>query len=316
MFAFRLTGDYALRRCHPKLYFSKRSPSFFPHASSLQPSAVPDFVKILILAIVQGAAELLPVSSSAHVTVAARLLGYDIDSTDIMSIRWTFLLIMLHTGTMVAVLLFFWRRWKPMVSQLPVLIVATLITGLLGLGFQQGYQKVTGRPIETLFHNLPLIAAALVAAAVLILISGYRELRSPAKDSEPGWKRGLAIGLVQGLCLPFRGFSRSGATISTAMLSGVQRLRAEEFSFALAVLLTPPLVVQEALKVMHNNSGSAAQPLSALFLPGLTGMVLSFATGLLALKWLSRWMDEGRWHWFGYYCIVAAVVVFAISRMT
>jgi undecaprenyl-diphosphatase len=111
---------------------------------------------------------------------------------------------------------------------------------------------------------------------------------------------------MQGLCLPFRGFSRSGATISTAMLAGVQKIRAEDFSFALAVILTPPAISREILR-LHQTQQSGIVALNLM--PSLVGAVFSFLAGLLALKWLSRWLEAGRWYLFGIYCIVASMVV-------
>lgn len=119
------------------------------------------------------------------------------------------------------------------------------------------------------------------------------------------------IGLIQALCLPFRGFSRSGATISTAMLLGIERRRAEEFSFALAVILTPPVILIELHRLLKASSTSG-QPvhLEALLFPGTVGMICSFFAGLLALRLLSSWLESGKWHYFGYYCLVLAGVVF------
>ena len=115
---------------------------------------------------------------------------------------------------------------------------------------------------------------------------------------------------MQGLCLPFRGFSRSGATISTGIARGVARRRAEEFSFALAVVLTPAVIVKEAWRLYKSEVADGyAGHLAALAGPGLIGMVLSFAAGLLALRWLSSWLEHGRWHYFGAYCLLASLVV-------
>ncbi len=126
----------------------------------------------------------------------------------------------------------------------------------------------------------------------------------------------LAIGVVQGLCLPFRGFSRSGATISTGLLAGVTRQAAERFSFALAVVLTPPVVAREALRLFKPKPGMPALPhdqIAHLAAPGLVGMVFSFLAGLVALRWLSGWLETGKWQWFGVYCLVAAGVVFFLA---
>ena len=117
---------------------------------------------------------------------------------------------------------------------------------------------------------------------------------------------------MQGLCLPFRGFSRSGATISTGLILGLPKQKLEEFSFALAVVLTPPVIAKEALRLVKAHALSGQGSVLHLFVPGLVGMVLSFIAGLLALKWLSRWLEGGRWKFFGFYCLVAAAGVLLI----
>src|ERR1700744_5926087 len=95
------------------------------------------FVQILILAVIQGAAELLPVSSSAHVIVAEKLMGLDPSTPEM-----TFLLVMLQTGTMFAVLLYFWKRWKKLsVNFYKMLLLATAVTGVLGLGLKKIIEK-------------------------------------------------------------------------------------------------------------------------------------------------------------------------------
>jgi undecaprenyl-diphosphatase len=279
-------------------------------------------LQILLLAIVQGLAELLPVSSSAHVIVVARLIGFDIGSDEQAEVRWAFLLIMLHTGTMFAVLVYFWSRWKPLLKQIPPLVIATVVTGIVGFGLKTLiereflYDAATAKPheIEHLFHNFPLIACALAAAGLVIVVSGRKDSAKPATAEIVGPIRSGVIGLVQGLCLPFRGFSRSGATISTGMLLGIARMRAEEFSFALAVILTPGVIAYEARKLLklHAALTTASPSILPLMAPGLLGMVLSFAAGLLALRWLSRWLEKGRWTCFGYYCLTFAAIVLVI----
>ena len=215
---------------------------------------------VVILAVVQGMAELLPVSSSAHVIVVAKLLGLPPASKPEM----TLLVVMLHTGTMFAVILYFWRAWKKSLfasravfkQQAVRLLIATMLTARRHplIGNREGPEKsgylvkdaerACRSRIESLFDNLGLIAGALAAAGVLILIAGLAE-RATARNREIGIREAAWIGAVQGLCLPFRGFSRSGATISTGMLLGVLKARVEEFSFALAVILTPPVIGRE-----------------------------------------------------------------------
>jgi undecaprenyl-diphosphatase len=286
-------------------------------------------LKVIVLAIVQGLAELLPVSSSAHVIVAEKLMGLDPSSP-----QMTLLLVMLHTGTMFAVIAYFWNTWKKsyfaskaVFQRFAIRVVwATVLTGLIGDGMKKllEHTLLSDAPkaeIEQLFSHLELIAPALAAVGVLILIAGIVEhrrgvataagasLESNLTMSQSGW-----MGVVQGLALPFRGFSRSGSTISTGMLTGAAKEPAERFSFALAVILTPPVVFLEALRLVKaaHASTSAAAPihLHAALLTSLLGAVCSFFAGLLALKWLSSWLESGKWHWFGIYCLLASGAVF------
>ena len=117
------------------------------------------------------------------------------------------------------------------------------------------------------------------------------------------------MGLVQGLCLPFRGFSRSGATISAGMLTGASKQRAERFSFALAVVITPAAIGREAMRLVHATHAAAATgspvDLHGTVAMSLLGAVFAFLAGLVALKWLSNWLENGRWNWFGIYCLAA-----------
>jgi undecaprenyl-diphosphatase len=278
-------------------------------------------LQILILGLVQGAAELLPVSSSAHVIVVEKLMGLDPSSPEM-----TFLLVMLHTGTMFAVIVYFWNAWRESYFSSVAsfrkiaidVVIATFITGIVGLALQFLIEKVFLRgaeksDVEVLFSQLPLIAGALLAVGLLIIYSGIREEKNRL-GVDVNAPRACWIGAVQGLCLPFRGFSRSGATISTGLLLQIGKRRMEEFSFALAVVLTPPVVARELLRLLKSHS-EVTQPaqLLQLALPGLLGMVCSFVAGLLALRLLSRWLETGRWKFFGYYCIAAAMVIFALA---
>ena len=286
-------------------------------------------LKVILLAIVQGLAELLPVSSSAHVVVAEKLMGLDPSAP-----QMTLLLVMLHTGTMFAVIAYFWKTWKAAYfssseafGRFAVrVIAATALTGIVGEAIKKVIEKTLFKgagkdEIEQLFSHLELIAPALAAAGVLILIAGLVERRRTAAltsnktpDGTVTMPQAVWMGLVQGLALPFRGFSRSGSTISTGMLAGAAKEPAERFSFALAVVLTPAVVGIEALRLLKASKAAtlAGTPidLHGALLASLLGMVFSFAAGLLALKWLSSWLESGRWYLFGIYCLVAAAVVY------
>lgn len=292
-------------------------------------------LKVLILAIVQGLAELLPVSSSAHVVVAEKLMGLDPSSPEM-----TLILVMLHTGTMFAVIFYFWNQWKrayfataDAFKRFAIRAVwASFLTALIGypiIAIIEG-TAFKGQPkaeIELLFSRLDLIAVALFAAGLLILIAGLRERGREELATRSAYERAASrsgenvtfsqagwMGAVQGLALPFRGFSRSGSTISTGLLVGATRERAERFSFALAVILTPAAIAREAMRVVKASHAAAANGVPVNLHDSIAysviGMVLSFFAGIAALRWLSSWLESGRWWLFGVYCLIASVVIF------
>lgn len=295
--------------------------------------------KVLILAIVQGLAELLPVSSSAHVVVAERLMRLNPSAPEM-----TLLLVMLHTGTMFAVIAYFWSQWKrayfssaDAFKRFAIRAIwATALTGVIGYPIIKVIEHTLLRgeakaEIELLFSRLDLISYALFAAGVLILWAGMKE-RSEVAASSTAYDRAASrsgdnvtfsqagwMGAVQGLCMPFRGFSRSGATISTGLLTGASRERAERFSFALAVILTPAVIGAEGHRLLKasQEATAAGTPLDlhGSLVAAVIGMVLAFFAGLAALRWLSSWLETGRWYLFGIYCILASCGVFYLHYL-
>ena len=256
----------------------------------------------------------------------------------------TLILVMLHTGTMFAVIVYFWAQWRlcyfTTANALKRFLIragwATLLTALIGYPLQKFIAHVAfpGAPkaqIEDLFSRLDIVAPALLAVGLLIILSSLRERHEPEEQrpsfagstplfgdtvtfSQAGW-----MGAVQGLCLPFRGFSRSGATISVGLLTNTTRQRAERFSFALAVIITPIVVLREVIRLQHASQAAtlAGAPLDlhASMIAALLGMVFSFIAGLAALRWLSSWLEHGRWWLFGVYCIVASGVMFYLHHI-
>jgi undecaprenyl-diphosphatase len=247
-----------------------------------------------------------------------------------------------------AVLVYFWPRWKrllspaksasagpapadtavtpaPAVTTMParhfltMVVVATIATGILGFGLQLLIEKVVMErmlgyekgEVELMFRELPLVAGALFAAGLVIFAAGFAEGRAVRPNLASG--DSVLIGLVQGLCLPFRGFSRSGATISTALFCGVSRPLAEDFSFALAVVLTPPVIARELYRLWKNRGQGSDADLLPLLGPGIAGMFLSFLAGMVALRLLSAALEGGRWRYFGIYCVVASAVLFGYA---
>ena len=279
------------------------------------------WIDVVILAVVQGLAELLPISSSAHVIVAAKLLDENM-STPANSL----LLVMLHTGTMFAVIVYFWRQWvdtffssrEAFIRFVRMCFVACFLSGVVAVPLILAVEHVLSHgnhhaEIEALFNKLNWIAPALAAAGILILWAGLREARSPETPSDAGhrevtWRQAMIMGILQGVAIPFRGFSRSGATISGALLADGDRIPVESFSFAIVVAITPLAIAREFYRLLTTESG-VHTILATAIAPSLLGMACAFFAGLVALNWLSRWLEQGRWYWFGIYCLAASVVV-------
>src|SRR5215469_18026154 len=208
--------------------------------------------QVVLLAVVQGLTELLPVSSSAHVIVTAELLHQNM-STPANAL----LLVLLHTGTMFAVIVYFWGRWvEEFFSSwmafgefVTRLLFATIISGVVGYPLMKIIEHLLSHggnraEIESLFSKLNWIAPALAAVGVLIIYAGLREARqtdASEQQSPSGisWPQAVVMGILQGIAIPFRGFSRSGSTISGGLLARGNRARIESFSFAMAVAITP-----------------------------------------------------------------------------
>jgi undecaprenyl-diphosphatase len=243
---------------------------------------------------------------------------------DPSSPEMTFLLVMLHTGTMFAVIVYFWSAWKKsffsskarFTDALTKIAAASVGTAVVYLGLKALIEKIVlggaKAEVEQLFSSLPLIAGALFAAGILILWSAFKRKDDSAQDVTI--RSAIWIGLVQGVTVPFRGFSRSGSTISIGLLKGVGRRQAEVFSFALGVILTPAAIYTEFHRFLKSQAATASPAhLGHLIQPQLVGMIGSFVAGLLALRWLSGWLENGRWHYFGYYCVGVAGVIFVLS---
>lgn len=281
------------------------------------------FYKAVVLAIIQGLTELLPVSSSAHVIITARLLQEDM-STPANSL----LLVMLHTGTMLAVIVYFWRlwmdtflsSWQAFFRFAQMCFVACFLSGAVGYPLILLVEHILGGPahhaeIEDLFNKLNWITPALASVGILIIYAGLHEARQPAsresgETQKVSWLQAVVMGIVQGFAIPFRGFSRSGSTISAGLLARGDRRPVESFSFALVVAITPLAIAREVYRLVRADlHGGAHLNLAAALAPSLLGLACAFLAGLVALKWLSRWLEQGRWYLFGIYCLLAAAAV-------
>jgi undecaprenyl-diphosphatase len=268
-----------------------------------------DLVSSIVLGIVQGATEFLPISSSGHLVLFQNLMGFHepellLDTS-------------LHIGTLIAVVIYFRQDLARLVRELREMIrpgpgavrgasfrertgnamltwvvVGNIPTALIGVGFRD--------PLENLFGSVSVVACMLVVTGFLLLLTRF----APGGTRRLGLLAALAVGTAQGFAI-VPGISRSGATIACGLLVGLDRDLAARYSFLLSV---PAIIGALALQLATDRVTGPG------FLVLLAGGVVAAVVGLLALKLLMRMVRGGRLSWFAPYCWALGLAVLLLSR--
>jgi len=261
-------------------------------------------IAAMILGLVQGLTEFLPISSSGHLVIASELLDYDSPGLVLETV--------VHMATTLVVIIYFRRRFVAVArgvfndfsTQRLVLMLGLsfLITSLIGLG-------LAATPIIDVFFASPAIAGAmlLVTAAVLLSLRYLPQSDNSVSLMNMSWRVSLLVGLAQGLAI-FPGISRSGLTICAGLWGGQDRNSAAEFSFLLAV---PTLIAASLFSLVTEPELGVVDVGDMLF-----AFVFAFASGMLAVHWLMRWLQGGRLWWFALYCALvggASVVMWGLT---
>jgi undecaprenyl-diphosphatase len=253
---------------------------------------VRDLVNALILGIVEGLTEFLPISSTGHLILAGDLLDFNPPSRDAFYIA-------IQTGAMLAVLWEYRARFFRIDPQLwRNLAVAFLPAALIGL--------LVGESIKThLFRPVPVAAAFIIGGLIILWVDrGQRHARVESTQAMTALDA-LKVGFAQCFAL-IPGTSRSGATIIGGMLFGLSRRAATEFSFFLAV---PTLIAAGAYDSWKNRRLFTADDVGMW----TVGLVVSFASAFLVIRWLIRYVATHDFRWFAWYRIAFGVIVLATA---
>jgi undecaprenyl-diphosphatase len=248
---------------------------------------------LLLLAVVQGIAEFLPISSSGHLIVLGNWLGGTKGALpDLNDVN-----IVLHLGTLGSILAFYWRRILKLLTDDRRVIWLMFIGTLPAI--------VVGLPLKLMFERLlesPLVAGVLFPLTGIVML--WTTSRTPGKTEyrELTWRDALFIGCCQAAAI-LPGLSRSGSTIAAGLHRDLNRSSAATFSFLLAIPAILGAGVLEGLDMWKD--GGPQTPLNWL----LIGTAVSFVVGLGALWLLNRWLQSGRIHLFAWYCIALGIVV-------
>ena len=244
----------------------------------------------IILGIIQGVTEFLPISSSGHLVIAQELLGIKQPGNQFE--------ILVHMGTLASIIVIFFDdirflflsiNKKGTQKFISYIIIGTIPAVLLGLGFKD--------TLESLFENTYYVGCALIFTGIILFISN--NVKRMEKDNS--YHKSFLIGIAQALAI-IPGISRSGMTISCALLLGLSAKESARFSFLLAI---PVIFGAGLLMALDIDDGLQIEPAVAL-----AGLISSFIIGIIALKWLLDLLQDGKLHYFGVYCFFVGTLTF------
>ncbi|EMI20087.1 bacitracin resistance protein (BacA) [Rhodopirellula maiorica SM1] len=261
-------------------------------------------LQILFLAVVQGIAEFLPISSSGHLVVLGALTGKLSESPTLE--------IILHAGTLGSILVIYWRRILDLLFSdrrvIGMLIVGTIPAVIVGLTIKKNFEWLMRSPL--------LAGSMLIVTGIFLVLLGRLKPRD-GEYQKMSLLAAFGVGCFQAFAI-LPGISRSGSTILGARLLGVKNEDSVTFSFLLAIPAICGAVVLELKDFIEARQLSAAMQADSAdvaFSPTALaiGAVVSFLVGIIALKWLIGWSRLDRLHWFAWWCIPAGVVAIAVS---
>jgi undecaprenyl-diphosphatase len=265
-----------------------------------------NWIEALILGLLQGLTEFLPVSSSGHLAIAQQLFGIDADQ----NLTFT---ILVHFATVLATICVFYKeigglfkglfqfKWNFETKYVVLLLISAIPVAVVGVLFKD--------KVESLFTGgLWIIACALLLTALLLTLSHfitkYYE-KQERKGKAIGFLNVLIIGVSQAIAV-VPGLSRSGTTISTGLLLGIKREEVAKFSFLMVII---PIVGEATLDIIGGTFVSSGINI----LPMVIGFIAAFVSGLLACKFMLAIVKKAKLWWFAIYCIATAITAFILS---
>ncbi len=270
-----------------------------------------DTLNALILGIVQGLAEYLPISSSGHLEIFREILGIDLSGAESLELDVT-----LHVATVLSTIVILWHEFRPLCvsfftlrrdenfSTVMKILVSCIPVGIVGLFFKDQVEQFFGNGLVT-------VGICLLITAALLTFSYYFRTR-PAIENTPAAKThdityfdAFIIGISQAIAV-LPGLSRSGTTIATGLLLGCKRDKVAHFSFLMVIL---PILGQALLDLKDAISAPTEAVASSIgWMPLIVGFLASFIVGCIACKWMLNIVKKGKLIWFAAYCLVVGII--------
>lgn len=262
-----------------------------------------DWLQALVLGLLQGLTEYLPVSSSGHLTIGSYLFGLNGED----NLAFT---VVVHVATVLSTLVVLWKKIDWILKGLFKfkmndetkyfinILISMIPVGIVGVFFKDQVEEVFG-------SGLLIVGCMLLVTAALLVFSYYARPRQRENISP---LHAFIIGLAQAVAV-LPGLSRSGSTIATGLLLGNKKEKLAQFSFLMVI---PPILGEALLDVVKGLKGEEAfGGIDAL--PLIVGFVAAFVSGCVACKWMINIVKKGKLVWFGVYCAIAGAATIVFS---
>ena len=264
-----------------------------------------DWLEALILGLVQGLTEYLPVSSSGHLAIGSYLFG--INGADNLAFT-----VAVHVATVLSTFVILWSeidwilkglfkfKMNDETKYFLNILVSMIPVGIVGFFFKDQVEAIFG-------EGMLVVGICLLVTAALLIFSYYAK---PRVKSHISWTDAFIIGIAQAVAV-LPGLSRSGSTIATGLLLGNKKESLAQFSFLMVI---PPILGEALLDVMKLFKGEEAFG-GIETLPLVVGFIAAFVSGCLACKWMINIVKKGKLVWFGLYCVIAGIVAIVLSQV-
>lgn len=269
-----------------------------------------DWIDALLMGIVQGLSEYLPISSSGHLEIFRSILGIDLEGKEALE-----LVLALHVATVLSTIVVLWREFVPLcksfftfkrdqnTSYVLKLLFSCIPIGIIGLCFKDQIDELFG-------GSLLIVGVCLLITASLLAFAYYFRGRKAnsygamlPREHSITYRDAFIMGCAQAVAaLP--GLSRSGSTIATGLLLGDRRSEVAQFSFFMVII---PILGEALLDVRHIIDGTSAANTIGL-LPLLVGFLAAFVVGCIACKWMIELVKKGKLIWFALYCVIMGII--------
>lgn len=269
-----------------------------------------DWLDALILGIVQGLSEYLPISSSGHLEIFREILGINLKGDDILEFD-----IMLHAATVLSTIVVLWKEFYPLCKSFFTvkfdnnfyyvckILLSCVPVAIVGFCFKDFVESFFGGDLVT-------VGICLCITAVLLSFAYFTRTRPLIRhDSyqprDITWLDAFIIGCSQAIAV-LPGLSRSGTTIATGILLGDKRDKVASFSFFMVII---PILGESLLSLKDILAAPAASAASSIgAMPLLIGFIASFLVGCLACKWMIELVKKGKLVWFAVYCLIMGII--------